>query len=872
MARTSGRYRKARSVLILFSLSASLTLLAGCAPTAKFAISNGLYSIPVENLPVVADRAWNTLAAAAPWTGALSWYLLLLVLGWMAWPPVAMIFPNSPDSGYTLAKGLGLLFISYLLWMGASLHLWMNSARSAWLLLGVCLLLILALFWKRKGRLMPALRADWRLIILEELVFLAIFCLFLSFRLLNPDLWHPIYGGEKTMELGILNALSRSAYLPPYDPFFAGGVLNYYYFGYFICNTLLKLTGIAPQVGFNLCIPTFAGLFGLQALHLGGRLAARLHGNSQPKPSFSWAGGASALVLVLFLANLNVVIQFVAGLAQAGGAPFDQLTAPGVVVRFLLPGILNLLRGQAQLPAFDYWNMATRIIPWTINEFPFFTYLFADLHPHLLALPLTVLVLNLLLAHLLEKPSSSLALLGFGSVCALALGALGPTNTWDLPTYGALVIAALTLNRIRTAGWRGAWRGLLLGAAIAAAGTALFYPYYVNYSAGFIGLAWVPTFDSSPLGPWLVVWGWQLFLGITWLAAAWPHARYLRRLASLWMRAGWRRGIGRWASQNPASAVRAAVVCFLLLAAFLAGLLLWSGHGLLVLFLTPLAGAALTLLLIPAADTAQQYNQLLFAAGWLLLWAIELVYLRDFLDYSAWRRMNTVFKFGLQAWVLLGLALGSALPWLWQRSKQFRWCGAVWRVCALALGVISLAYLPLAVPARITERFSTAPGGLSLDGSAFMRTAVYNWPPDDGVIELSYDLEAIDWLNANVVGTPVLAEAPLGYYREFGTRVAAYTGLPTLTGLHAQEQHPVQAARQRELDEAELYTTLSEERFWEIVRQYNVRYIYLGQLERNTYPGVSLSKFAHFVESGQLELAHANERTAIYRVREQVIP
>jgi len=112
----------------------------------------------------------------------------------------------------------------------------------------------------------------------------------------------------------------------------------------------------------------------------------------------------------------------------------------------------------------------------------------------------------------------------------------------------------------------------------------------------------------------------------------------------------------------------------------------------------------------------------------------------------------------------------------------------------------------------------------------------------------------------------VVAEAPLGYYREGGGRIASFTGLPNLLGMHQYEQRPWGAVLERERDAERLYTAQDPAVAADILARYGVGYVYVGQLEKAVYAGNGLSAIGELIAGGVLETAYQNQGGVLYRV------
>ena len=325
---------------------------------------------------------------AVPW---LVWWLAILLLGWTTWPLLWRILPMTPDRGYLLAKSIGLLLLAYIPWLLGSSGVLAAGRASTWLaiaLLAAVSAWILSRTWQQFVHFLKEQRTE---IIIGEVVFTGVFVFFLWVRLTNPDLWHQWYGGEKPMDFAHMNALVKAGGYPPYDPWFAGGYINYYYMGHQVFSTLIRWLGIVPSVAYNLVVPLVAALLAANVYSFGSTVWRKANRNMR------LLAGLGGVVFVTLIGNLDAAMQWFLRLT-ANAAP-GRLPAGGA---WLGQTVGNILRGEPP-PGFDYWH-STRLIEGAIHEFPFFSFLYGDLHPHVLALPFTMVLPVLALTFCLELP------------------------------------------------------------------------------------------------------------------------------------------------------------------------------------------------------------------------------------------------------------------------------------------------------------------------------------------------------------------------------------------------------------------------------------------------------------------------------------
>lgn len=818
----------------------------------------------VSSLPAASDLGWSTpLTDSDPF--AVAWWLLIVtLLGAIALPLSIRLFPAFPDHGFGLARLLGLVCAGYLAWIFVSLDL--MPFTMPWLLLPLALMTI-AVAWiarPHQRELVALLRRHAPFILASEAAFWSAFCVFLGFRWLNPDLWHPIFGGEKPMELAYINAIARSLTFPPYDPWFADGTMNYYYYGFYLVAFLWKLSGVAPDVGFQLSVATLAGFFASGLFTLGAAIGRHLLPGGRSSVSTLAAGGMTVL-LGLFTGNLDALRQVVS-------------------------------QGTWSI---DFWQ-SSRAVTNAITEFPFFTFLWADLHPHAVAQPLIVLLLALVFSRWLDaRGVPRVKTLLVAGTASLVAGSVLVANTWDMP------LAALLLTVFAVAPALGqeklSLRSLaavtLLAAGMLGASWLLFRPFFTRFVAVVSGIA--PTSNGTAVDEYLTHFG--IPLGLLAAAALWwliregsarqtsvLRAALLGASASL---AGY--CLGNVAFTRALSTTTAldwpgllTLVVLGTLAPFaalalvggdsghlelLSGVFLLNATAGLLVALRPTAGITLVpaLLLSIAAlrlrkDPTRAFLALMAAAGLWITLVVDLVLVVDDLFGSPWERMNTVFKFYLEAWLLFSVVAGAVSAWLlrslWQaatertpatlgiisrRATLIRPLSTGLRVVSdrivpyslLGVSIVLLAsgliYPILGTPQRLAQRMPTTPASGSLDGYAWMRGAWITNTLGEPVT-FTDDYYAIQWLREHAPGNAVIVEASIGPYRGNGARISSATGLPAVLGWdrHQRQQRQTPEIDRRLLDVRELYSTTDLEHKRWLLRRYRVRYVIVGDVER----------------------------------------
>ncbi|MFN3979808.1 MAG: DUF2298 domain-containing protein, partial [Caldilinea sp.] len=535
-----------------------------------------------------------------------------------------------------------------------------------------------------------------------------------------------------------------------------------------------------------------------------------------------------------------------------------------------------------------------------IDEFPAFSYILGDNHPHVAAMPFAILAIGVALAIFLgaaQRASAAshpslvqpgiqwvrqvalLIPLGWGGfvLTALIAGSLLFLNTWDYPPYWLLItfsVAAVWMRLPAEAEQRltGVGHALgaaaLFGAALAAAGFVLYLPYFLTAQSQVGGL--IPNlFHPTRFSQFVAMFGVALLTLAALLAVGWSvfRPRRLVVIVSLALALGLPAvllGIAAFAATSTEGG-----------RALLAGMALpdgatshlpfilerWSSQPFTFLIVGLMTAVTLALLWTAlqhrAAMTSEQqplfFALALAAIGLGLTWTPEIVYLRDNFGW----RMNTIFKFYYQAWLLFGLAGAFTIAISVTTWRGWRIAPALLSTLALVLAASSTVYIAAGAYSK-TQGFSRTP---TFDAAAYLAAIS---PAEYG---------AVEWVRANTRPDDIVVEGKGRSYGADTNRISTMTGRPTPLGWDGHESQwrgraygAMAAGRPEAL--RSIYGGTSPAEVVRILQSLGASYLYVGPAERAQYgltPAVERALFAH------LELVYPVENpeqgdVRIYRV------
>lgn len=704
----------------------------------------------------------------------LVWYILILVIGLLAWPLVKLFTGNKlRDGGYGFSKITGILLLSLTTFQLSFLH-WVPFTRAGVIGVGIVLTALMIYICRKKSLFKDV---QWRWVIVEELIFLGTFLLFLGVKALNPD----IVSTEKFMNYGIIQSLLRMEYGPPADMWYAplaeGSAyhgLNYYYFGHYIGALLIKISDVRSYYGFNYFTSTIAALSMVEVFSL--TINALSYWSQELKKIVS----AKVLVvyglLAAYFVNLAGNLQTLYAFSNAKGSD-----SPSPIWE-VWTGALNADNYQ--------FAAATRVFKFAINEIPSYSYLIGDAHGHVLALPITLALLAVLgmLFTFLRKQRAVTALqwvddmgknlFNFSTACCVLIGVLigaaYMTNAADLITYGGFTALLIVLFV------PGLWLKWLSACITFISYSLTTYMFNINYSSivKSIGVNCAPQ--------WLVdrgSWGPLLFEADKCYRSEW----YLVPIA-------------------------------------------W-GVGLLGVLIVTLFALFQKKIL---RSTGFQWITLLSVIGSGLLIFPELFYFKDI--YAEYFRANTMFKLGFQAHVLLSLVFvaGVFLVIHYQlgvKNRLAQFYTYIIRpgtalVVTLLLGV-TLLYIPLG--AKQYRKLNNEQGAISLNGEVWMNSI------------LPGEKRLVDWMNQNISGQPTILEAFGESYTLYGrvSSFTGLPTIANWRGHEWVWRANANVLDQRILDAQTIYTTADPEVLQKYLNKYAIRYVVYSNLERIAYSQIT---------------------------------
>ncbi len=682
------------------------------------------------------------------------WWLTIFALGLINLPFTFALFKRSTRLSFGFSKLVGVLTLSYIFFL---LSIFKVLPLSRMVLFFILILLAfsnIVLFNKFKNEIIKGIKESLRVIFLQEILFSLGFVFWVFIKAHQPD----INGLEKFMDFGFINSILKGKYLPPLDMWFSGNFINYYWFGHFITAVITKLSGIPAYISYNLMLATILGL----TLIGGFTVVQTLVSKIRPK--------------------LNKRIPLLAGLISA---------------------VLLVFAGNFHTPFYvlkegkdKYWYPdATRFIGYnpetndkTIHEFPIYSFVVSDLHPHLLNLMFIPLFIALLLiislgSFYIELKNLQKFFLKIGSWFPSAkkqnviknfffekrinlgflplgflLGIFFMTNTWDFANY--LLVSGITLMLFNIKKGINFKNLFYLGAFIFLAVLTAFLvasPFILNFHSIAQGVGFVMS--RTPIWQLSILWGFPAVLTIV--------------------------------------------------------------------FIITLKISLKRLIKIKLMQETDLFVLALIIASWTLIALPEIIYVKD-IYITSYHRANTMFKLTYQAYVMFYLSSGYIIARFIDQLKNRL------RILAVVFFTFILTSILIYPYFAINSYYDRLKNYQGLNGEEWLSKKypdIYN---------------AIVWLRENAEGQPTILEAPGDSYTEFNV-ISSYSGLPTVSGWFVHEwlwRGSAEIPQKRVIDIQQIYTSDDINLTKTLLQKYNVKYVIVGPFEYKKFPNLKAEKFS----------------------------
>lgn len=811
------------------------------------------------------------------------WWLTLFAFGAAAFPFTALLFRNFRSKGYGFSKAIGILFASFFIWTFTYLRV-LTFSRF-WVFASLFILAVIC--WgfpqTRKEALKTfSSKSDVYEIAWSEALFAIILLILCFIKGVSPE----INGEEKFMDFAFLNSLIRTEMLPAPDPWLAGQSINYYYFGQYIYAFLAKFSGIKPGIAYVLSMCTSIAIAFSMAYSIGAMVieGAIRKGLKAPHSARLFAGLLSAFA-VCIMGNSHSFFYDEKGI---GNKFLNFLSAIGVktgrIDGFFYPDSTRFIGHNPDVKIIDDLGKLIHSGDYTIHEFPFYSFLIGDLHAHVVSMMVVLLIIAVffLFVFRAEPPDAGEKQIGtffsmdsamnFGSsiraelkrllspeilIVAVLLSICTMCNYWDFLIY--FVFSAMVLLIYNSISSRHFFS--LAGTPLFLAQIGAILYIYLKYSSMPGNHVFLQT----------------LVFGICLIGATIAPSALTRTglgMSFLFTSAS----LLSLPFQSQFEMISNAIGLVKNHTSLYQFIILWSVHILLAFSLIVLTILSRAPLPEKKAKVALEYDPLSYSnavsrffgmknradifmcgtaiVGFLMLLAPELIYVRDIYegDYS---RANTMFKFAFAAFILLSIVLGyTVFRFLYHRDRfGDRLMPAICFFIVFALLLFIPAHYPGVALEQRSGKIIRIAAYKGLDGTEALLTRDSVLLPEQGPDLLSYAM-AIDYLNANVSGTPVICEVYGDSYTDHCV-VSAYTGLPTIFGWQTHEwlwrfqgieneegkivQNPdkpdlwkdIIIPRHDAVDN--IYISLDEEITRHYLDMYDVTYLIVGELERTHY-------------------------------------